>query len=156
MAIVIRCYEKIDKSNFRSSFSNFSRYSIDYQLFNCLNLTHFNKQDLMKLSFGGWGEDGGNWVKMLTSMLGRQRKTKNKTDWNALKTKLGPKYKWFNMSYFKWFFLKIFLAYECFIFVQTFRHTSSEYLLNSRFSSRKSESQKKLGKKITHSTIQFR
>ena len=57
---------------------------------------------------------------------------------------------------FEIIFLKIFLAYNCFIFVQTFQRTSSECLLNSRVSSRKSQSQKKLAKKITHFTIQFR
>ena len=54
---------------------------------------------------------------------------------------------------FRIIFLKIFLAYKYFIFVETFQLTSSECLLNFRFSSRKSKSQKKLAKKITH--LQF-
>ena len=54
-------------------------------------------------------------------------------------------------------FLKIlFWAYNFFIFAQTFQRTSSEFLFNFRFSSRKSQSQQKLAKKITHFTIQFR
>ena len=56
---------------------------------------------------------------------------------------------------FRIIFLKIFLANKYFIFVETFQRTSSECLLNFRFSSRKSQSQKKLAKKITHFTIQF-
>ena len=41
-------------------------------------------------------------------------------------------------------FLKIlFWAYNFFIFVQTFQRTSSEFLFNFRFSSRKSQSQQK-------------
>ena len=54
-------------------------------------------------------------------------------------------------------FLKIlFWAYNFFIFVEKFPRTSSEFLFNFRFSSRKSQSQQKLAKKITHFTIQFR
>ena len=54
-------------------------------------------------------------------------------------------------------FLKIlFWAYNFFIFFQTFPRTSSEFLFNFRFSSRKSQRQQKLAKKITNFTIQFR
>ena len=54
-------------------------------------------------------------------------------------------------------FLKIlFWACNFFIFVEMFPRTSSEFLFNFRFSSRKSQSQQKLAKKITHFTIQFR
>ena len=45
-------------------------------------------------------------------------------------------------------FLKIlFWAYNFFIFAQTFQRTSSEFLFNFRFSSRKSQSQQKLAKR---------
>ena len=55
------------------------------------------------------------------------------------------------------YFLKtLFRAYHFFIFVQMFQWTSSELLYNFRFSSRKSQIQQKLAKKITHNTIQFR
>ena len=53
-------------------------------------------------------------------------------------------------------FLKIFFRpYSFFIFVHTFQWTSSE-LFYSRFSSRESQRQQRLVKKITHFTIQFR
>ena len=54
-------------------------------------------------------------------------------------------------------FLKILLrAYDIFIFGQTFQWTLSKFFFNFRFSSRKSQSQQKLAKKITHFTTQFR
>ena len=54
-------------------------------------------------------------------------------------------------------FLKILLQpYNFFMFAQMFQWTSSKFLFNFRFSSRKSQSQLKLAKKITHFTIQFR
>ena len=54
-------------------------------------------------------------------------------------------------------FLKIlFRACIFFIFASTFQWTSSEVFLNFRFSSRNSQSQQKLAKKITHFTIKFR
>ena len=54
-------------------------------------------------------------------------------------------------------FLKVlFWAYKFYIFVQTFQQTSSEFLFNFRFSSRKSQSQQKLAKTTTNCTIQFR
>ena len=53
-------------------------------------------------------------------------------------------------------FLKIFFRpYNFFIFVHTFQWTSSEFFY-SRFSSRESQRQQRLVKKITHFTIQFR
>ena len=58
---------------------------------------------------------------------------------------------------FRIIFLKILLrACNAFIFVHTFQWTSSEFFLIFRLSSRKSQSQQKLAKKITHFTIQFR
>ena len=44
----------------------------------------------------------------------------------------------------------LFRGYNVFIFVQTFQRTSSEFLFNFRLSNRKSQSQQKLAKKITH------
>ena len=52
--------------------------------------------------------------------------------------------------------MKIFFwAYNFFIFVHTFQWTSSESFFYFRFSNRKSQSQQKLAKKITHCTIQL-
>ena len=60
------------------------------------------------------------------------------------------------MSYLEFIFLKVlFPAYNSFIFAQMFQWTSSEFLFKFRFSSRKSQSQQNLAKKITHFTIQF-
>ena len=54
-------------------------------------------------------------------------------------------------------FLKILLwACNDFIYVYTFQWTSSEFFLIFRLFSRKSQSQQKLAKKVTHFTIQFR
>ena len=54
------------------------------------------------------------------------------------------------------FFLKILLrTCRVFIFVQTFQLASPQFFLNFRFSSRESQSQQKLAKKITRFTIQF-
>ena len=50
--------------------------------------------------------------------------------------------------------LKILFWAYVFIFVQTFPRTSSEFLFQFRFSSRKSQSQEKLAKEITNFTIQ--
>ena len=61
------------------------------------------------------------------------------------------------MSYLKFHFLKIlFRTYNFFIIVHTFQWTSSEFFFTFRFSSKKSQSQQKLAKKITHVTIRFR
>ena len=58
---------------------------------------------------------------------------------------------------FRILFLKLLLlACNAFIFVHTFQWTSSDFFLIFRFSSRTSQSQQKLAKKITHLTIQFR
>ena len=59
------------------------------------------------------------------------------------------------MSNLELFFLKkLFRAYNFFIFAEMYQRTSSEFLLNFRFSRRKSQSQQKLAKKIAHFTIQ--
>ena len=53
-------------------------------------------------------------------------------------------------------FLKIlFWAYNSFIFVHTFQWTLSEFFFNFRFSSRKSQSQRKLAEKIIHLQCSF-
>ena len=76
---------------------------------------------------------------------------------NSPKMKTGPKYEWFKISYLEFVFFENIRAYSVFIFLQTFQLTSSEFFfLNFRFSSRKSQSQQKLAKKITRFTIQFR
>ena len=73
------------------------------------------------------------------------------------KTKFGPKCKWFKISFCNSFFENnISDIYNFFIFVQTFQWTSSGFFYDFRFSNRKSQSQQKLEKKITHFTIQFR
>ena len=46
-------------------------------------------------------------------------------------------------------------TYKFFIFVHMFQWTPSEFFFNFRFSSKKSQSQQKLAKNITHFTIQF-
>ena len=70
------------------------------------------------------------------------------------KTKFGPKYKWFKYLIIGILFLKIlFRANEGFIFVQTFQWIPFEFFFNFRFSSKKSQSQQKLAKKITHFTV---
>ena len=68
--------------------------------------------------------------------------------------KFGPKYKWLKI----FIFLKILLrACNAFTFLHTFQWTSSNFFfLIFRLSSRKSQYQQKLAKKITHFTIQFR
>ena len=48
------------------------------------------------------------------------------------------------------------LGCNAFTFVYAFQWTSSEFFLIFRFSSRKSQSQQKIAKKITHFTIRFR
>ena len=98
------------------------------------------------------------WVKMSTTMVDRRRKNFKKY-WlkhpkgNPLKLKTGPKYKWFKISYFEFFFFLILL----WAFLYLSRHSNwhhQSFFLNIRFSSRKSQSQQKLAKKITHFTIQ--
>ena len=54
-------------------------------------------------------------------------------------------------------FLKIlFWLYSFLVFAQMYQRKSSEFLFDFRFSSRNSQSQQKLAKKIAHFTIQFR
>ena len=80
---------------------------------------------------------------MSTTMVGQRRKILElhwiKRPKTVLrKTKFGPENKWFKTSENKWF------------------KTSYLDFINFRFSGRKSQSQQKLAKKITHFEIQFR
>ena len=59
------------------------------------------------------------------------------------------------MSYFEFFFWNIILDIQRFHIVYTFQGVLSEFFFNFKFSSRKSQNQQKLAKKITHFTIQF-
>ena len=69
------------------------------------------------------------------------------------KTKLGPEYKWFKISYLQFFFWKYYFGRT--ILVRTFQWTSSEFFLFQNLSQKISEPIK-TSKKITHFTIQFR
>ena len=103
---------------------------------------------------------------MSITMVGRRqkikKKTKNKKHWlkhpkAVPKNEIWTKTSMIQNFIFRILFLKILLrACNAFIFVPTFQWTSSEFFLIFRFSSRKSQSQQKLAKKITHFTIQFR
>ena len=100
----------------------------------------------------------GGWVKMLTTMVGRLEKIKKKKHWLKLplavsqKTKFEPDYKWFNSSHLEFFFRKYYFGHTTFL--RTFQGTSSFFLV-FRFSSRKSQSQEKLARKITYFSIRF-
>ena len=60
------------------------------------------------------------------------------------------------MLYLEFFFKKLlFRTYNLFIFVHTFQWTSSDFFFNFRLSSRNSQSQQTLAKKMIHFTIQF-
>ena len=61
-----------------------------------------------------------------------------------------------NLIFWNSFLENIISGIQFFIFVHKFQWTSSEVSFNFRFSSRKSQSQQKLAKKITHFTIQSR
>ena len=94
------------------------------------------------------GGRGG--VKMLAAIAGWCWKIKKKKHW-LKRPETVPQ----NLI-FKFIFLKIFFrTWNFFIFVHTFQWTSSDFFFNFRFFSRKSQSQEKLPKKITHFTIQF-
>ena len=68
------------------------------------------------------------------------------------KTKFETNYKWFKNSYLEFLFWKYFFEHTTFL--RTFQWTS-EFFLDFRFSSRKSQSQQKLAKKITDFSIRF-
>ena len=78
---------------------------------------------------------------------------KNVSQQSPQKTKFGQKYVIQNLT-FGILFLKILLrAYKFFVSVHTFQST---FLFLVRSSNRKSQSQQKLAKKVTHFIIQFR
>ena len=98
---------------------------------------------------------------MLATMVGRRQKIYKK-HWlkrpkAVPKTKFGPKYKWFKISYLELFFWKYYYGHATLLYSSTRSsgHHQSFFLI-FRLSSRKSQSQQKLAKKITHFTIQFR
>ena len=68
---------------------------------------------------------GGGWVKVSAAMAGRRWKIEKKKQWlkrlNAVhqKTKFGPKYKWFKISYLKSFFWKYFFGHTAFLYSST-------------------------------------
>ena len=68
---------------------------------------------------------GRGWVKMSAAMAGRRWKFEKKKHWlkrlNAVhqKTKFGPKYKWFKISYLKSFFWKYFFGHTTFLYSST-------------------------------------
>ena len=94
---------------------------------------------------GGMGGAGGGWVKMSATMVGQRQKIQKK---NTSK---------FKISYLELFFWKYYYGHATLLYSSTRSngHHQSFFLI-FRFSSRKSQSQQKLAKKITHFTIQFR
>ena len=72
------------------------------------------------------------------------------------KTKFGPKHKLLKISYLKLFFWKYFFGHTNLLYSSTRVSRHHQSFFNFRFFSRKSQSQQKLPKKITHFTIQFR
>ena len=93
-------------------------------------------------------------------MVSRRRKIKRK-HWlkhpKAVlqKTKFGPRYKWFKISYLELFYWKYYFWHTTFFYSST---CSSEHHQSSffdfRFSRRKSQNQQKLSIKITYFAIQ--
>ena len=89
--------------------------------------------------------------------LADDRKLKKNTDSKAVKqspkTKFGPKFK---ISYLELFFWKYYFGHKTILYSST-RSTGHHQrcFLVFRFSSRKSQCQQKLTKKINHLTIQF-
>ena len=71
------------------------------------------------------------------------------------KTNFGPKYKWFKISNLYFFFWKYFFGLTLFYNRLHMPVDIIRVFFNSRFCSRKYQSQQKLTKKITHFTIQF-
>ena len=73
------------------------------------------------------------------------------------KTKIGPYYKWFKISYLEFFYWKCYFQHITFLY--SFTCSSGHYknfFFDFRFSGRKSESQQKLSIKITYFAMQFR
>ena len=75
---------------------------------------------------------------------------------SSKKKKFGLKYKWFKMSYLEFSFWKYYFGYATFIYLPRRSVNIIRVFFNFRFSSRKTQNQQKLAKKITHFVIQFR
>ena len=93
----------------------------------------------------------GGCAKMLATMAGRHWKISP-----PQKRKIGPKHKWFKISYLKAFFWKYFSWHTLFYIHPHVPADIIRVFFNFRLFSRKSQSQQKLPKKITHFTTQFR
>ena len=103
----------------------------------------------------GGGRWGWGWV-----MVSRQRKIKRK-HWlkhpKAVpqKTKFGPKYRWFKISYLELFNWKYYLWHTTFTLIDMFQRTSSKFFfLISDFLEESLKTKKKLLIKITYFAIQ--
>ena len=73
------------------------------------------------------------------------------------KMNFGPKSKWFKISYLEFFFLKYYFGHAIFLYTSARSSGHDRNVsFNFRCSSRKSQNQQKLAKKITHFTMQFR
>ena len=103
------------------------------------------------------------WVKMSTTMVGRQRKIKakhwlkrpravpQKNHWPNWLTK----YKWFKISYLEFFFWKYYFGHTTFLYFSRSSSGHHQSFFYFRFSSRKPQRQQKLAKNNTHFTTQF-
>ena len=113
------------------------------------------------LFFFFWGgRGGGSWKTMSATMVGWRQKIKKK-HWLkcpkafSQKMKFRAKYKWFKISYLEFFLWKCYFEHTTFLYLSRRSSGHIRVFFNSRFSRRKSQSQLKLGKKITHFTIQL-
>ena len=88
---------------------------------------------------GWWEKIKKQWLKCLLTV--------------SQKMKFEPNYKWFKSPYLELLFWKYYFGHTTFL--RMFQWTSSEFFLDFRFSSRKSQSQQKLAKEITHFFIRF-
>ena len=110
--------------------------------------------------FFGGGRGGGSWKTMSATMVGWRQKIKKK-HWLKCpkafpqKMKFRAKYKWFKISYLEFFLWKCYFGHTTFLYLSRRSSGHIRVFFNSRFSRRKSQSQLKLGKKITHFTIQL-
>ena len=98
-------------------------------------------QGSRKLFYGSGRGGEGVWVKMSAAMVTRRRKLK----------------KHWLISYLEFFFWQYYFGHTTFLYWSTC--SSGHYQICSlifKFCTRKSQSQQKLAKKITHFTIQFR
>ena len=106
------------------------------------------------------GGEGGRWKKMSATIVGWRRKIFKK-HWLKCpkafpqKMKFRANYKWFKISYLEFFLWKCYLGHATFLYLSRRSIGHIRDFFNSRFSRRKSQSQLKLGKKITHFTMQL-